>query len=159
MLRYYAIATVIVLTIAVIATLHAGGMMHFHFRTSNAPQPPQHVLEGPANGTADESLQGDAPWALSALPDCFHQDVEWSGNATYVDSHVPRTMRLVAPGTRLVYGACTISVGDGELYVQRGVDRFRIPPHASLYRGEGGLALLRSTGRSSVLRTYTITTR
>jgi hypothetical protein len=157
MLRYYAVATVIVLAVAVIATLHAGSMMHFHFRSSDKPQPEQHVREGDVSGEAGEGLSGDAPWAMSALPDCFYQQIQWNGTPTYVAAHIPRGMKAVPPGSRLVYGPCTISVRNGELYVQRGNDRFRIPPHATLYRDEGGLALLRRAARASVLRIYTIT--
>jgi hypothetical protein len=157
MVRYYAIAAVIVLTIAVIATMRAGEWMHFHFRSSNRPQPEQHVSESDVGSTPAAGLTGDAPWALSALPDCFMQQSESTGDRAYVDAHVPADAKEVPPGTRLSFGPCTIFVGNGELNVNRGADRFRIPPHAVLYRDGATLLLLRTTASASVLRTYTIT--
>lgn len=158
MLRYYAIATAIVLTVAVLVTLQAGEIS-LRFRNASASPPPQHLRLNDGGGVSAAPIAGDAPWALSALPDCFHQEVEWSGSATYVDAHLPTTMARVPAGTKLAYGSCTISVGDGELSVRRGDDRFRIPPHATLYRSPDGLALLRSSHHHAVLRTYTITIR
>ena len=158
MLRYYVISAAIVLTIAVVATMHAGSWMHFHFRSSNRPQAPQHVSEGDAGSTPSAGLSGDAPWALSALPDCFLQQSESSGSKAYVDAHIPAGARPIPAGTTLSYGPCTIFVGNGELRVDRGADRFRIPPHAVLYRDGTRLLLLRTTPSSSVLRTYTIST-
>lgn len=156
MLRYYAIATLIVLTVAVAMTAHAVDFMHFRFRSSNRPQPPQHVAGDDRGGVSDAPLSGDAPWALSALPDCFVQQAEWTGTATYVDVHLPHAAP-VAPGTQMRVGPCTISVGRGELFVRRGNDRFRIPPLATLYRTGPSLWLLRRASGSSVLRSYSIT--
>jgi hypothetical protein len=157
MLRYYAIATAIVLAVAVLATMGARDIMRLHFRSSNAPQPQQHLRYGDSAGENQASLAGDAPWALSALPDCFIQQAEWTGTATYVDAHLPHGARAIEPGTQLRYGPCTISVRSGEVFVNRGADRFRIPPHAVLYQDGAQLWLLRAAGHSSVLRSYTIT--
>lgn len=158
MLRYYAIATVIVLTIAVIATMRFHDFRKMRFGSSNHPPPKQMPMHyGGSSGANGAALTGDAPWALSALPDCFMQQTEWSGSTTYVEAHLSGSARKVAPGTRLQYGPCTIFVRDGEVWVSRGVDRFRIPPAATLYRDGSQLLLLRITGHSAVLRSYTIT--
>jgi hypothetical protein len=157
-LRYYAIATAIVLTIAVLVTMHANQAIRLHFASSNRPQPPQHLSSGDSGEVNDVPLAGDAPWALSALPDCFMQQQEWSGTATYVGAHLPREAVAIAPGSILHYGPCTILVRSGEVFVSRGSDRLRVPPRATLYRDGPALLLLRSSGSSAVLRSYTVTT-
>jgi hypothetical protein len=129
--------------------------MNLHMRSSNASPPPQHLSGGDVRGVVERGLHGDAPWALSALPDCFSQEDEWKGPATYVDAHIPGLARAVAPGATLRYGPCTISVGSGELMVSRGPDRFRVPPHAVLYRDGDALLLLRTASGHAVLRRYT----
>jgi hypothetical protein len=159
MLRYYAIATAIVLVVVVLATMRVRDLMRLHFRSSNAPQPAQHLHYGDTNAENDTALEGDAPWALSALPDCFMQQSEWAGTATYVDAHLPHSAQAVAPGTTLAFGPCTISVRRGEVFVSRGSDRFRIPPYAVLYRSGAKLWLLRRAEHSSVLRSYTLTAK
>jgi hypothetical protein len=157
MLRYYAIATVIVLTVAVIATVHFHDFRKMRLGPSNHAPPVQHLRSGDSAGENHAALAGDAPWALSALPDCFMQQTEWSGSTTYVVSHLPRSARRIAPGAEVRYGPCTIFVRSGEVYVRRDADRFRIPPAATLYRDGSRLLLLRTTGRTAVLRSYTIT--
>ncbi|HEY5340845.1 MAG TPA: hypothetical protein VIK27_07455 [Candidatus Aquilonibacter sp.] len=158
MLRYYAIATVIVLGVAVLATAWTtGNWMRIRLAASKHPAPQQHLHLGDAGGPSPGALSGDAPWALSALPDCFAPQTETRGSVPYVRAHVPAGARALAAGARVAAGPCTIFVGRGELIVQRGADRLRVPPHAVLYRDGTSLILLRTTGFSAVLRTYTIT--
>ena len=147
MLRYYAIATVIVLTIAVYVTMRAHLALpgHVNFWKVSAPPP------------RTDRVTGDAPWALSALPDCFAQRSESSGSRSYVDAQLPAGAQPVPPGTRLSYGSCTIFVRSGELLVERGSDRLRVPPHATLYTTGGLLVLLRTSGATADLRIYDIT--
>jgi hypothetical protein len=148
MLRYFIIATVIVLTIAVYATMrtHFGLPGHINFwKATASPPPPQNVT-------------GDAPWALSALPDCFTQTSETTGSASYVAARIPSGAQLVAAGTHLTYGTCTIFVTRDELLVTRGSDRLRVPPYTRLYERGNSLALLRTSGTTATLRIYDITT-
>jgi hypothetical protein len=149
MLRYFAIATVIVLTIAVYVTMraHLGSLPgHVNFWKATAA-PPQ-----------AGNVTGNAPWALSALPDCFEQRSETSGRASYVEARLPAGAQPVRPGTRLTYGSCTILVRGDELLVERGSDRLRVPPEARLYTIGTSLALLRTSGSITDLRIYDITT-
>lgn len=148
MLRYFAIATLIVLTIVVYVTARTrlGLPGHVNFWKATASPPPA------------ENVTGNAPWALSALPDCFAQTSETTGSAAYVAAHVPSGAQLVAAGTHLTFGPCTISVGRDELLVTRGSDRLRVPPQARLYMIGETLALLRTSGSITTLRIYNITT-
>ncbi|HUA09583.1 MAG TPA: hypothetical protein VMA98_09935 [Candidatus Acidoferrales bacterium] len=147
MWRYFAIATVIVLAIVVTVTARTrlGLPGHLNFWKATAPPPPA------------ENVFGNAPWALSALPDCFVQRSETTGSAAYVRAQLPAGAQPVAPGTRLTFGPCTIFVRRGELLVDRGSDRLRVPPETRLYRFDDSLALLRDTPRSNELRIYDIT--
>lgn len=148
MLRYLAIATVIVLTIVVAVTMrtHLGLPAHINFWKASAPPPPA------------ENATGNAPWALSALPDCFSQRSQTTGSMAYVRARLPVGAQPVRAGTRLIYGPCTILVRDDELLVERGSDRLRVPPHATLYTIGDSLALLRTSETGTDLRIYDITT-
>jgi hypothetical protein len=149
MLRYFAIATVIVVTIVVAVTMHArlGLPGHVNFWKVTASPPPP------------ESFTGNAPWALSALPDCFSQRSQTTGSMSYVRARLPSGAQPVRAGARLVYGPCTILVRNDELLVERGSDHLRVPPHATLYTTGDSLALLRTSGSGTDLRIYDITTK
>ena len=163
MLRYYIIATVIVLTVVVLGTAwNNREALESHVNAS--PGPVKAVSETPHGGfegepgKGNEPLHGDAPWALSALPDCLIQQSISRGSRAYVRSKLPARATAVPAGTVLHYGPCTISVHNGEAVVSRGTDRLRIPPRVTLYRADGTLALLRETGKSGELRIYTNST-
>ncbi len=108
------------------------------------------VLKG--GGTAP--LRGDAPWALSALPDCLIQISESSGPRHYVRAHLPPDAARIVPPATLVYGDCTITIAGEEAFVRRGEDRLRIPPPVQFYRATGLLTLIRETGATAELRVY-----
>jgi hypothetical protein len=159
--RYFAIATVIVLAVAVFATAWSNrDLMRFHLGETKHPVgPPQYASSSNSRSRDDRAFVGDAPWALSALPDCFTQLSESSGSIPFVRSKIPPGAQPVAAGARLSYGPCTIFVRDGEVLVARGADRLRIPPQATLYRAGNTLALYRTTGSTAILRTYDIMTK
>jgi hypothetical protein len=159
MLRYYALATAIVLTIAVIVTARSyGDFMRFKLAASKHAPPPQHLRVSGGGGPSDGDMTGDAPWALSALPDCFVQRSETSGSHAYVTARIPAGAQPVPDGARLSYGLCTIFVRKGELLVERGPDHLRVPPRATLYTAGNSLVLVRTSGNTAVLRTYETTT-
>ena len=156
MLRYYAIATVIVLAVVVAVTAYqARDLIRIRIAGGKGevkpkPQPTVDLTrrhELPWRG-------GDVPWVLSALPDCLRQTLESSGGEAYVRAHLPPQAEPIAPPATIRYGPCTISIVDGEAYVKRGIDRFHIPPHSQFYRLPHGLALLRTSAGYSDLRLY-----
>jgi len=155
MLRYLAISTVIVLAIAIVV---AGWMnrdlIRIKIASVYAPAPPKPLpSEGPGRGTP-VPLSGDAPWALSALPECLVQISETTGPPDYVLPHLPPGSQPVHPPRTLRYGDCTIFVTGDEATVSRGADRFRIPPKIRFYRTSATLALLRVEGGGMDLRVY-----
>jgi hypothetical protein len=99
-------------------------------------------------------LSGDAPWALSALPECLIQTSESNGTMAYVRAHLPERVAPIAAPATLTYGDCRIIIAGDEAFVRRGADRLRIPPRVQFYRGEGVLAMIRQTPAGSELRVY-----
>jgi len=153
--RYFAIATVLVVAIFVFATAWTNrDLIRIRIAPTSLPAPPRAQDATGGGRRADVPLSGDAPWALSALPDCATEIRFARGPIAFVRSKVPSDAEAISPGTTLAFGACTILVGDGEVRVQRGRDRLRIPPLATLYRTAKGLALLHQSGKTGELRIY-----
>ncbi len=90
-------------------------------------------------------------WILSALPDCFRQRSERRG-----DAPLPAGARPIRPGATVAAGSCVVHVDADQLEVQRGGDRYGVPPHARLYRFDGGLLLRTASGGRTELRAYRI---
>ena len=156
MIRYYAIATAIVLTVVVVMTAwNYRDELRVRVRATAAPTAMNGGVGGDTNGERDP-FQGEGSWALSALPDCLQQRSESRGSIAYVRAKLPASAVEVRPGERLQYGPCTIFTAGGEVVVDRGRDRLAVPPHATLYRADGMLVLLRTSGGSADLRTYTL---
>jgi hypothetical protein len=155
MLRYLALSTVIVVGIAVGGAAWVNRdlirikIASIYVRT---PSKPGAALS--REGAPAPALHGDAPWALSALPECLIQTSESNGSLEYVRGHLPPGSVAIVPPATLVYGDCSIRITGSEAYVRRGSDRLRIPPHAQFYRAEGLLALIHETPQGAELRVY-----
>ncbi|MBV8148459.1 MAG: hypothetical protein JO092_05150 [Candidatus Eremiobacteraeota bacterium] len=155
MVRYLLISTAIVLTIAVtVASWTNRDLIRIKIASVYARVPPK---PGPSNHVQASNgvpLSGDAPWALSALPECLIQLSETTGPSHYVLAHLPSGAAPVTPPATLTYADCTISVVDDEAIVTRGADRFRIPPRVRFYRTGATLALLQVESNGMQLRVY-----
>ena len=155
MIRYLLLSTVIVIGAAVLATAWVNrDLIRIKIAGVYARVP---AKAGGASGYAFSPappLHGDAPWALSALPDCLRQTSESTGSPVYVRSHLPRGAAPVVPPATLVYGDCTITIAGDEAYVRRGADLLRIPPHVRFYRAADFLALIREAPSGAQLRVY-----
>ena len=116
--------------------------------------PPKPAPPNPIETSNGLPLRGDAPWALSALPECLIQLSETTGPPRYVLAHLPSGAMPVSPPARLTYADCTIAIVDDEALVTRGADRFRIPPRVRFYRTEATLALLHVESGGMELRVY-----
>ncbi len=155
MVRYLILSTVIVVGVAVLATAWANrdlirikiGSAYAHVRAKAGGA-------GTAPRGPSAALHGDAPWALSALPDCLTQVSESSGPASYVRARLPRAAAPIVPPASLVYGDCTITIAGDQAYVRRGADRLHIPPSVQFYRAPGLLALMREDSHGAQLRVY-----
>jgi hypothetical protein len=99
-------------------------------------------------------LSGDAPWALSALPECLTQISKSTGSENYVRAHLPARAARIAPPQRVVFGDCAIAIDNDAAVVRRGTDRLRIPPPVQFYRAPGLFAMIRETAQGAELRVY-----
>ncbi|HLX26535.1 MAG TPA: hypothetical protein VKR05_06040, partial [Candidatus Cybelea sp.] len=108
---------------------------------------------GPGRAAA-APLTGDAPWALSALPECLTQTSESSGSWEYVRAHLPAAAMPVRAPATLQYGDCSVTIAGDEAYVRRGSDRLRIPPSVQFYRAHNLLVMIRQTPQTVELRVY-----
>lgn len=155
MLRYLLISTVIVVTAAVVV---AGWMnrdlIRIKLASVNLRVPPKPSSPNPKETLNPLPFHGDAPWALSALPECLIQTSESTGPRDFVLAHLPAGSTPIVPPATLVYGDCTISVTGDEAFVSRGPDRFHIPPHVAFYRSPQALALVRGASGGMELRVY-----
>ncbi|MGZ3497017.1 MAG: hypothetical protein ACXVAM_09895 [Vulcanimicrobiaceae bacterium] len=119
-----------------------------------APVTPKPVSETPSARAHGGRFEGDAPWALSALPECLLQTSVTRGHLAYVRAHVPRSVQPLAVPASLHYGDCTIRVSEQSAEVLRGNDRFHIPGRVQFFTAPGVLAVLRAHDDVAELRTY-----
>ncbi len=143
MLRYFIIATIIVVGIFIAAAaLHEA---ESRFRaTSGHGHPARSAMIATRDGRGNAAVRGDAPWALSALPECMIQTTEGKGSLRTLLAHLPHNAQEIVPPATLHYSDCTLSISGDQALVSRGEDRLRIPPVARFYRFDGGIVLLRT---------------
>jgi hypothetical protein len=154
-LRYYLIATAIVVTfVAIVAGVQrqARELRVASVQSTGSPSPPR------AQGRSTlppRAVVGDAPWAMSALPGCFRQRREVHGPTTFVREAIPPGAVALASGRTLRAGPCVVRVREDTIDVRRGDDLLRVPPPATLYTlPDGGLALVHRDAQGTVLRVY-----
>jgi hypothetical protein len=154
-IRYFALATVIVVSVVVLVTAWQNReLIRIRIAPTTLPMSPRPGDSSSSGPRPNVPFQGDAPWALSALPGCLSQISVATGPLDYVRAHVPAGATPVVPPATLIYGDCTISVIGDEAYVRRGNDRFHIPANVRFYRGPALLAVLRRSGTGNELRVY-----
>lgn len=143
MFRYFVLATAIVVGSCIAVTGWVNrDLIRIKIASVYASARPKAEPSSAIGNGSRSGLRGDAPWALSAFPECLQQTSESTGSLAYVLAHLPSGAVEVAPPSTLVYGDCTVFFSGDEAYVRRGTDRFRIPPRVRLYRTPHALALL-----------------
>lgn len=154
MLKYLAVSTVIVLGVAVLVAAWINrDLIRIKLASVYARVEAKPGVGDALRATA-APFSGDAPWALSALPECLVQVTKSTGSARYVRAHLPARSMPIVPPKRLVYGDCAIEIENDEAIVRRGSDRLRIPPHARFYRSAGLFSMVRETAQGAELRVY-----
>ena len=133
MLRYFVLATAIVVGAGVIiAGWMNRDMLRVKLASVYASAPPK-AEPAEAIGTGSNvGLRGDAPWALSALPECLVQKSESTGPRAYVLAHLPPGAAAIEPPATLRVRDCGIELAGDAIYVRRGPDRFRNSTAGSL---------------------------
>ena len=159
MIRYVAIAAAIVVaTIFVILALGRTTKPHDAVYSAKLASPGVPRREGDAGATA-VPLSGDAPWALSALPDCFRQLHAIHGPPDYVNAHLaqlapPRATWHRARSGRLRSADCVVTIVGASANVVRGDTRLHIPADARFSIAGPRLILDRFSGGTEDLRVY-----
>ena len=153
MLRYYLIATLIVVAIGslLFARRLAAPDLRVSAQPTGTPSVPRADTRNDAAGARE--FTGSGTWVLSALPNCFEERSRARGAAAIVAAKIPSHAARIAPGTTLRSGACTIVVRPDEVWAQRGADRLRVPT-ARLYRSGGLLVLVTRTDAAVEIRRY-----
>ena len=158
MLRYVLIATcIVVLFGAVAAAVHrAGGPLRMaSVQTTGSPSPPRR--EAPSTFTPGP-VTGDAPWALSAVPECFHQESETAGSERFVLARIPHGASLAPPGVTVTSRDCIVWARASDVVLVRGAERLRVPSgRLLLLRDRSRIALLAQDAGRTVLREYRAT--
>ncbi|HEV8020886.1 MAG TPA: hypothetical protein VGP41_06450 [Candidatus Lustribacter sp.] len=153
MIRYYLIATAIVVVFGSIVFAHRLTQpdLRISAQPSGTPTVETHVNDTPAPA---RPFSGQGPWVLSALPDCFDEQSRVSGPVAAVEPKLPPADARIAPGTTLHVAGCTLEVRARDIWVDRGSDRLRVPPDAALYRVDGRLVLAVRSGDQLEIRRY-----
>ncbi len=155
MIRYLAMSTAIVLTVAVIVAGWVNrDLIRLKIASAYTRVAPKASTPRALAGGSSQNMHGDAPWALSALPECLRQQSESRGSPRYVRGHLPADAVPVAAPDSLRYGDCSIDVRGYQAFVHRGNDVFRIPPEVEFFHAGNALAVLRTAGGSADLRVY-----
>lgn len=120
---------------------------------------PPKAVDAHASGTAESNaFRGRAPWALSALPECFMQIAQARSphSLAFVRAHLPHGAKPVSAPATLHYADCTLQIAKATITVERGADRLYVPARAQLYIAGNILALLRTSRKGYDLRIYHI---
>ena len=159
MLRFYAIATALVVAIgSVVFARHLAEMRDFNVRGTPRPGQTPTITRGAGGGAPRPAatFSADGPWVMSALPGCFEQQKSIVGASDVVNAKIPPASERLRAGTVLHWVNCTITVGAHDVRITRGDDRLRVPPEAALYRHDDRLTLVWESayGRTEI-RVYT----
>ena len=156
MLRWYAIATLVVVLVGAALTAHRFLMGETKLASVQVRVSPRADAR-PERGSRRVPASGfrmQGPAVLSTVPDCVIQEKLIRGPRAFVDSQLPRPRQRVPAGSRITVGACTILVRTGDLLVARGEDRLRVSPNARLFTIPNGLLVDVDEGRVVEARLY-----
>jgi hypothetical protein len=98
-------------------------------------------------------VTGAAPWALSALPECFHQRASRSGTIAFARVLLVGTKPIAAP-FRLRAADCTLVVDADSATVVRGDNRLVIPQPVRFFTAGSELVVERRDGARDDVRVY-----
>lgn len=142
-------------SVAIVAGYMHREQLALKIKSVYAPAPPKAAQREAQGERKSGAFTGDAPWALSALPECFEQTTKsTSPTLQYVLARLPSGASMVRPPATLHYADCTLRVEGAQVFVDRGADHMRVPPQARIYTAPGTLALLRGSEGGYELRIY-----
>jgi hypothetical protein len=152
-LRYYVLATVLVLGVLLIGGLlvHRRSVA-IRIASVDVSVPPKAIDETQLSGSPPP-LSGEAPWALSVLPECFRQLSEISGPRAFVLAHLPQGVPV--SGAVVHAHDCTLRIGSGAAVVTRGADRLVLTKSAFSWVG-ADLGVYHADGPFAEFRRYRV---
>lgn len=154
MWRFYAAATLLVAVFVFVVTLRKASPPDLRI-AARASGTPSAARSEAAGGKGGQPVRGDAPWALSALPDCARQHLEVRDSVARVRAKIPADAMPVEG--ELVAGPCSIRVAANGIFIVRGDDRLRIPPPARLLHAGKRYYLYSENRNRAELRVYSFT--
>jgi hypothetical protein len=154
MSRYYAIATALVIGALVIGASTARRGPPLDVRSVQATGSPSPPRPQSASTLVPPGVTGEAPWALSALPECFVQESQARGSMRFVLAHLPAHARQLPSHVLSRSGDCAVHVLVNSALVERGGERLTIPPTARFWVAGRRLAFVRTIGANAELRVY-----
>jgi hypothetical protein len=154
MSRYYAIATALVIGALVIGANSARPGRPLDVKSVQATGSPSPPRPQPPSTLVPPGVTGAAPWALSALPECFVQESQARGSLRYVLAQLPPQATLLPSHVVSRAGDCALHVFVNSALVERGSERLTIPGNARFWVAGRRLVFVRTTGRSAELRVY-----
>lgn len=156
MLRYVAIATVLVLAVAIVVGAWWARMPHKPLQVASvtaSPAGPRGASSENGNRVAMPAVVS-ADWALSAAPDCLDELSIARGSVAFVRKYLPNGARELPAGTTLHYGDCTLRYDGRAATLLRGKDRLTVPAPSTLYADGNRLYLLHREPVGAQLRAY-----
>ncbi|HZZ65735.1 MAG TPA: hypothetical protein VFE17_09575 [Candidatus Baltobacteraceae bacterium] len=146
-----------VAAVAVVAGYANRDRIRLKIASVYASVPPKAAQPAQRSVRTAGAFTGDAPWALSALPECFMQlSKATSRELAYVQARLPQGVTMIRPPRTLRFADCVLQVRGDQVFVRRGTDRMRIPPAVRVYLNawQTRLALLRAASSGYELRVY-----
>jgi hypothetical protein len=141
-------------SVAVVAAYANRERIRLKIASVYATVPPKAAQEPTPSKRGVRAFRGDAPWAFSALPECFQPVSKSVGPLKFVLAHLPKGSTMVPATATRYFSDCTVRVKGDEVDVERGVDRLRIPPPVRLYESSDSVTLLRGLAGTYEMRTY-----
>jgi hypothetical protein len=156
--RYLAPAAAIVFAFIALALGFGRWNEARHSRYSDVSASPGRPHPEATVSSSPRPVEGNAPWALSALPECFRQKAVLAGTVAFVRAS---KFKIVDANARRVVGTvrvadCTLSIERDRAFVERGDNHLIVPPSAIFYFKEKDDRLIldrQSRGREE-LRVY-----
>jgi len=154
MSRYYLLATVLVIGALAIGANSAHRGPPLDVKSVQATGSPSPARVQAASTLVPGAVTGKAPWALSALPECFVQESQARGPLAFVLAQLPPRAAPVPHHVVSRVGDCAVHVLEHSALVERGAEALTIPPDARFWVAGSRLAYVRTIGRSAELRVY-----
>lgn len=155
MLRFYVIATAIVVGALLVALRFERPGRPLEVAPVRSTGSPSAARPQGRSTLVPLDVNGNAPWALSALPECFEQVFSARGKADYLRAQLPGGAVPVTGRAELLSADCRLEIAPGVASVERRGERLVIPPPVQFYRWPARIGFVRMAEKGGgELRVY-----